>query len=241
MTEQLDRGVHGPLACASYWFPLLTASGVPVPETLIVKAPDLTPLLDGEPIEGWDEFLAGMITAGDAMGYPCFIRTGRFSGKHSWRRTCYVPDAAMMARHIGAIVEESHLADFMGLDTSVWLVRRFLWPHQGYWTAFDGLPMRRERRSFIGRGDPIIMPYWPADAIRKPSSPSWEKALERLNTNRPEDYPEIRKQALRVAEEFRGLGAWSLDWMWHQHQWVAIDMAPAECSWGNPWAEEAQR
>ncbi len=65
----------------AFWFPILKASGVEVPETHIVKAP--MPIPDKynrlNRIQ-YGSFASRLVEAGWKVGYPCFLRTGHTSG-----------------------------------------------------------------------------------------------------------------------------------------------------------------
>ena len=77
------------LNCLSYWYPILQKTGVLTPRTEIIRTDlDLSLVLDGGdvPTEAGD-FVAEVGKACNAFGYPCFLRTGVFSGKHSWKDT----------------------------------------------------------------------------------------------------------------------------------------------------------
>jgi len=157
------------VACLSYWFPKLAATGVPVPETRIVTTDlPLCMLLDGPEqkdvrLEDWQAFVAEVRSAAKEIGgFPCFLRTGHGSGKHDWRTTCYVRDPNALGQHIFNLVEWSEMVDVFGLPTKVWAVRKLL-PLLSSFTAFDGFPVNVERRYFIegarsGAGTPTGRP-----------------------------------------------------------------------------------
>ncbi len=239
--------------CLSYWFPKLQASGVPVPETHIVRTEaELMVLLGGQEPEEYLDFLNDLARACVSVGFPAFLRTGQGSGKHEWSRTCCVQDLAELESHVAALVEWSELVDFFGLPTDVWAVRRFL-DLESSFTAFRDFPVNKERRYFIRDGKVVCQhPYWPEAAIAegveggggrslvpkrpvlRPGTPAdWRERLATLNHQTPEEVAHLTALSEQVARHFEG--AWSLDWACdRQGQWWAIDMAQAAQSFHWP-------
>jgi hypothetical protein len=223
----------------AYWFPRLAAAGVPVPRTEIVATDlPLIGLCDGQPPEGLDGFLGRLRAAAGRLGYPAFLRTGHGSGKHQWRRTCYLAGPEDIPAHVAALVEWSALVDFLGLPTRTWAVREFL-PLEAPFHAFDGMPVAREFRTFFRAGRLLcIHPYWPPDSIRNPSRADWRELLaaasELSQPSRALDArPALERIVERVAPRFDG--AWSLDLARAvDGTWYAIDMAEMDRSFHWP-------
>lgn len=217
------------------WFPRLADSGVPVPRTEIVRTGvDLTQLLDGVMPEGYGGFLTDLESAARRIGPPpYFLRTGHMSGKHGWRRTCYVEDVADLPAHIAALVELSELADILGLPTGTWAVRELL-PLRASFAAFDGMPVARELRAFFRDGRPLCLhPYWPEDAVRGPTVPDWRERLAALNAMESGEAVECMELVRVVAARFEG--AWSVDFAQHEDgRWFAVDMAGMDRSFHWP-------
>jgi uncharacterized protein YbjT (DUF2867 family) len=170
--------------------------------------------------------------------YPIFLRTGHGSGKHDYRKTCYVPSASDLARHVVELVEWSACASLIGLPTTTWAVRELL-ALEAAFTAFLGaLPIGQERRCFIDAGAVVCAhPYWPPavfeDELARPSIAAWRDALAAQEAQ----YQRERKTVLALARQAAGHfeGAWSLDLArTRDGRWVAIDMAPAEVSYHWP-------
>jgi len=205
---------------------------VPTPRTHIIKTDlDFAPLMDGATPDGFEAFCQRIAFAARKVRYPAFLRTGHTSGKHNWCSTCYLDAEAEIPSHVSALVEESYLADFFGLPTDVWVVREFV-PGPVAFTAFNGLPIRKERRVFVNAGKVRCHhPYWPADAIKRASCPDWVEKLAALNAIADEDLAEILTLSATVAQALPG--AWSLDWMLcHEApRWRLIDAALAEHSY----------
>jgi hypothetical protein len=92
----------------SYWFPKLEAAGLPVPKTILIDMPEdaqkyVWGLFDGK--EGGDTrsidaFVAELATACSSVGYPAFLRTDHTSGKHNWKKACFVPDGNDLGSHV---------------------------------------------------------------------------------------------------------------------------------------------
>lgn len=232
-------------ACISRWLPLLQASGVPVPDTVIVETDlPLIRLLDGEALD--DDAFVGQLRAAAIQvgGYPVFLRTGHGSGKHEWKSTCFVERPEDMGQHMFNLVEWSACVDLVGLPTRVWAVRKFLHLDSDF-IAFDGFPVNRERRYFIADGRVRCShPYWPEGAVAQSYGidvevPDWREKLAALNEETPDEIAHLTRLSEQVAAHFDG--AWSLDWaMDVEGKWWAIDMAPAGMSFHWPACPEAR-
>jgi hypothetical protein len=224
-------------SCLSYWFPKVQAAGLPVPKTVIVKAPDLSPWLElkrGESLtKGFDGFFNDLARAcAEVGGFPVFLRTGHGSGKHEWQDTCFVPNFDVLPEHAYAIFEWSHMVDFLGLPTDVWAVREFLETEPAF-HAFDEMPVTKERRYFVRDGEVICRhPYWPEAAFEGRSFPSredWREKLAVMNSESPEEVEELTALSRRAAAAVPGF--WSVDWLRTKNRgWVLIDMAEGERS-----------
>ncbi len=214
----------------SFWFPAVVAAKVPYPNTVLVKTDvKLLNLLDGAEPEGWNAFLAEIGDACDSMGYPCFLKTGVFSGKHKWRDTCFIENRSVLPRHICELVEYSQLVDFLGLPVNEWVVRELL-PTFAPFTSFLGMPVTRERRYFIRDGEVLCRhPYWPIGSIKTTAPPAlWQPQLAAMNEEPAEEVSLLTTMSEKVSREIEG--EWSLDWLHTEGNWWAIDMALAEMS-----------
>lgn len=218
----------------AYWFPLVEAAGLPVPETLIVDGPkgDLVGLLDGVRPEGYGEFMARVETAVAQVGLPCFLRTGHTSGKHNWLSCCWMQEDSSLSRHVAALVEESCMG-IPGLPTDTWVVRELLPTapifHCG---SFGGLPVTREFRLFVRDGEvEHTQPYWPAASVAEahPSVRNWEELLDR-----EAKMTDMERQLLTAMAERAGDalgGYWSVDFMEDKDgMWWLIDCAEGDRS-----------
>ena len=226
------------------WYPLI-AGEVLTPRTVIVRASeDLAPLAYGEgapDVRPAAKALAKEIdrAAISLGGYPVFLRTGHTSGKHEWRRTCYLTGSVDIPGHIFNLVEVSELVDMFGLPTEVWAVRELLKTTPAF-HAFEGMPITKERRYFVIDGTVVgFHPYWPPEAITNPSTSDWRWRLDRIQHQPQAETNYLTLMSERVGELVPG--AWSIDWLWAQGQWYLTDMAWAERSyvwWQHPTAPD---
>lgn len=221
--------------CLSYWFPKLEKAGLPVPETKIVKTDlCLHDIIDGRSLNGFEEFFSSLKSACLEMGLPCFLRTGHTSDKHNWKYTCCVSKISRLANHIYNLVEFSAIADFIGLPTNVWVVRKML-PTKPVLTAFRGImPICREFRVFVsGSTYECMHPYWPKEALAE--------GFDEIPRSFQQKYVALcslwnteEKQVIELAREAGhavGGGSWSVDVISTINGWYITDMADAEQSY----------
>lgn len=218
-----------------YWYPKVKDLGIPMPKTEIVEVPytHLIRMLDGKMMP--KRYVQKVIEASDKTGYPLFMRTDMGSAKHSWERTCYVPEKEGLFKHIWALIDETLAAGMFGeLDPNALIFREFLYLEDAF-TAFNGLPVSKERRYFIRDGEvECHHPYWIQDAIEKDwrsNKPSdWRELLKELNS---EGDSEIKLLTLYSGQIAKALpGYWSVDYAKVLGgTWYLIDMAEGEKSW----------
>ncbi len=236
--------------CLSYWFPKLQAAGLPVPKTEILMMPDehakiIWSLFDGkctpEQAESLKPFEASVADACDRMGYPCFLRTGHFSGKHNWKNTCFVPDRACVGHRIYNLCEMSEMVGMFGeLPWRIWCVREFL-PTRPIATLqrYGDMPLVREVRAFVRGGEILcVHPYWPAGAIeegfREPPE-NLASIIAMANcVDRLDDAAELNQILSLAAHVFSDDGAWSVDVLWTELGLYVTDMAEADRSFHWP-------
>ncbi|KKK97176.1 hypothetical protein LCGC14_2655370 [marine sediment metagenome] len=222
----------------AYWFPKLLLSEQPVPKTIIIQTSgDLWDMLDGKVPHRMDEFLGELKHAISIIGHPVFLRTGHTSGKHNAKQTCLLETTERLAAHIFALVEESGMA-MPSLPMGTWAVReRLKFGNPAAFTAFNGLPIRIERRYFFRDGKvEHHIPYWPKEVFQTnyygmPLPDNWGELLWRVNQESKDEVLELTARTAVVAKRFSGW--WSVDWIITVTGWVAIDMARGEDSWGN--------
>jgi len=213
------------------WYPKIKDLPIPQPKTEIV-------LLDKRELDVIiEENLPQSVVekvkpVADKMGYPCFIRTDLASGKHGWKKSCYVDKSETLRSHIFEVVSFNLMADLMGLDFKAIIVREYI-PMDAKYTAFWGeMPVSPERRYFIDKGKVLCHhPYWIEEAIMKPSTPNWRELSKIMNTESLEEIKLLTSYSELVAEQFPKT-AWSVDFCKAKDgRWILIDMAVASKSW----------
>lgn len=170
--------------CLTTWFPILVKAGLPVPKTAIVDAgddwhkmlgiadgPTQFPKEHGEAMAIVDRVAEGIRgQASFVGGYPLFLRTSHFSGKHNWNKTCFVPDADSVLGHVCELVVTSEMFGMMGeLPWRYWAVREML-PTDAIakLPAYGDFPLVREVRAFVGGGKILCRhPYWISGSLRQ--------------------------------------------------------------------------
>ena len=169
--------------------------------------------------------------AADLLGYPLFVRTDVASGKHSWKKSCFVPSQDLLDPHIREVVSFNDNADMMGLEYTVLLFREYI-PLHSTFTAFWGdMPVSRERRYFVHNNTVFCHhPYWVKEAINRPSIDTWERELAKLNA---ESKAEIKLLTDLVERAMNGIMIpSSVDLAYTKDKrWIVIDAATASHSW----------
>lgn len=219
----------------SFWFPRVESAGLPVPETRIVRAPgELLAVLDGETPAGWGGFIVELGAACNAVGWPCFLRTGHGSGKHEWARTCFVPSRAALEAHVAALVEWSACAGPVGLSTDEWAARELIDTEPLFrCTGYHGFPVVREFRWFVRDGVvEHVQPYWPPDAVAqgRPNDLAWAAKLVAASRRSLDESTALGTLATEACRAVGG-GYWSIDFLEDRHgDWWLTDMADGDQS-----------
>lgn len=222
-----------------YWYPLLKTIKIPTPKTILVDTGDcdLSPLLDGEVPTNYYTYLQRVKTAIHEISLPCFLRTGNTSDKHSWKDTCYIEkdDDKYLSSHIRRLVEFSYMANIAGLplDYSIWAVRELI-KTKPLFHAFNDMPIAKERRLFINKGELICNhPYWPEEAFENHAT-DYKKYISELHYLTKEDEENLKRMAEFVSRFFKGY--WSIDFLQDiNNKWWLTDMAVGERSYH--WSE----
>ena len=219
--------------CISHWLPPIEAvPTIRTPKTIIVRTDvPLIDLLDGSSPDDLYEFLDELRAACRTIGHPCFLRSGYFSGKHSWLDSCFVRKSSRLLGQVGRIVEDGELASIIGFPWQVWAVREMIRTRPMF-HAFDGcMPITREFRFFVEGGAVThVQPYWPAGAIE-----------DHTNRLTPDNWRELLAEASILSDDLREQlaalsvlaanavgGDWSVDWLQDADaHWWLIDMARA--------------
>ena len=224
-----------------YWYPKVKNTRVPTPETEIVilknQHSELMPICDGDfsPIQDqWEEIL----TSARKIGFPLFMRTDEFSGKHQWKKTCFVQKEEDLKEHIKNLLEDSFMADLMGLPIRALVFRKYI-PMQNLFKAFYGeMPVNPEIRFFIRDGEILCWHwYWVEEAIERGSPKNllpfnWKDIINNAKRDylSGNDLMWLENDVRKIAKEFDGF--WSVDFcLSAKREWIMIDMAVGERSW----------
>ena len=171
------------------------------------------------------------------IGYPFFLRTGHFSGKHDWENTCYVKDKVDIRSNL---IRLANMEVIVGASAGavnpfcVWVVREML-PTKPrlVCTAYGNFPIARELRVFVdGSRVAYHVPYWPDGAIEEgsPKELDWAEKLNELQSFSADELAELCSLASRAGGACRG--RWSVDLLETDCGWYITDMAEAEKSYG---------
>lgn len=232
------------VTCLSWWFPRIKSAGVTVPKTQIVAVGDVKALAAEiyDPVEKTPhvDALAGLLAAyGDDFGWPCFLRTGHFSGKHNWKKTCYCERREDVANQISEIAYMQEMAMLLPRNPlSLWVIREMLpTTPQITCTRYGDFPVTRERRVFVENGRVAYsIPYWPDDAIEqgRPSEANWEERLPGVLSFTNAELAEVHDLAAKAgaAVGCPGHERWSVDVLETTRGWCVTDLAEAGMSYG---------
>jgi hypothetical protein len=226
-----------------YWFPKLKeieglASVLPMTRIARIHRNtwELQPVCDGDfsVLEGdWERIR----DCADTVGWPVFMRTDELSAKHSWNKTCFVEKKEDLKKHISELVEQSLLADMMGLPVRAFVMREYI-PMDEIFKAFDGMPVNPELRFFVKDHKIHCWHwYWIKEAIRAdkyhdpPLPVDWEARMDAvINSITQDEMKLLESYVMLVAEKFDG--GWSVDFCRGlDKRWWLIDMAKMEVSY----------
>ena len=251
------------------WYPIVSKL-VSTPKTIIVRAAaDLAKIAYGDEVDevveaAFRDVVIRVRDAGNALGWPVFLRSGYGSAKHDWQNTCFLARPSDVEAHLNAIIEWSEVVDILGLPSDVWAVREMLDVPFAFRAFRGSMPISRERRYFVVDGHVVgHHPYWPPEAFLKEqddifydgeSEPqtfvqesidgipdNWRGLLDQMNTETPGEVAELTALCELVGRAISG--AWSVDWLWAGSRdepaprWYLTDMAWAERSfvwWDHP-------
>lgn len=243
--DKLDLANEG-LTNLVYWYPILEEIGMRVPKTIIVhRGPcKLGHFIDGKVPEGFDQFEARLRAAMKEIGWPCFLRTGMTSDKHSWKDTCFVAEEERgFANRVARLVEVSYMANIAGrpFNFDFWAVREMI-PTSPVVTYFNEMPIAMEVRAFIRDGEiQCLHPYWPKEAFENASEDVKEKIKGLgLHTIPEEEQKELVNMIHYIAQYFPGY--WSTDMLRDKDgNWWCTDMAQGNRSYHFPQCEHAPK
>lgn len=222
-----------------YWWPLVKDLDIPMPATEIVEIGMPIIVVDSvEAARAVDKSLPGIVAAVRKLGLPAFLRTDYTSGKHEWKKTCYLTEHSVLKEHLCELFEYSGLCD---LVAEAIVVREYI-PMASKFTAFNGtMPVNPERRYFVQDGAVVCHhQYWIEEAIAeweswpkiKPSGlPSnWKELAREMNTETADEVALLTGYAIQIANAVDGY--WSVDFCKAADgRWIFIDMAEGNRSW----------
>ena len=222
-----------------YWYPKIKDIEIPQPRTEIVKLSgdhfELIEVIDGK-FDVLKKEWHDIIKAGRKIGYPLFMRTDHFSGKHNWKRTCYVEKEEDLKQHISALFDDNYMCDLAGLPINALVFRKYI-QMNNLFKAFRGeMPVNPEFRIMIRDGKfERMFWYWVEDAIEgshlKSMPNNWKSILKQAKKDiAPDDLCKLQDMAVEVAQLVHGY--WSIDFCQAKDgTWYLIDMAEGERSW----------
>jgi hypothetical protein len=224
-----------------YWHPRIEATGLVTPETVVIDAPAggvpaapaMETMAEIERARAYWVFLARVLAAGRAVGFPFVLRTGLACAKHHWRSACLVTGPSEIDARVRAT---QAWCDARNLPVRTWAVRQYLPPPVGF-TIYDGLPVGREFRVFLRDGLPLCLhPKWPRAAVDlgRPADPHWPAAFDALSELRPDTDRKVLLTLARRAATYLP-GEWAVDFMAVEDgRWVAHSASPAATAWHAP-------
>jgi len=233
-----------------YWYPYIKDLPIPQPKTVIVEIPynKFVELIDGN--STLSEYSKKFSHIMDSLGpFPIFLRTDNSGQKHSFRKTCRLPNKESLLVHILELIDSNMASDL--IDNAL-IFREWLDLDAGF-SAFNGLPINVEARIFINHGEiQCIHPYWLEDSIESwwihkklferqfdtrlqfQINPSWKKILKSQNKIVEESILILEKYARLVIEKI-GNDYWSVDFaLGRDGKWYLIDCAAGEVSYHWP-------
>lgn len=202
--------------CFTHWFPVVARLGIPHPKSRVIDFPEqLTAMLvNGDEAAGerLDDIVRSIRAFGDEVGYPLFLKSGLFSGKHEWVNTCFVAEDATDEQIKKQIVWLTHLSMMFGVELSLCLVVRSFIHTEPAFHAFEGTPITPEFRLFATDGKLNgWQPYWPEHSIQKPDTQDWAERLRAISTPGPGELEKMQAWAESVTREIGGF--WSVDFL----------------------------
>ena len=232
------------------WFPKIKDLPIPQPKTEIVQIPHkkFIELIDGNStLSEYSEQFSQIMDS--LKPFPIFLRTDNSSQKHSFKKTCRLPNKESLLGHILELVDSNMALDLV--DNAI-VFRKWLDLDAGF-VAFNGLPINVEARLFINHGMvQCVHPYWPEDAIESwwnskktfetqfdtklpfQINDSWKEILESQNDIVLQSASILEKYAKLIIDRM-GNDFWSIDFaLGRDGKWYLIDCAAGEVSYHYP-------
>lgn len=201
-----------------FWFAGVQYLNIPQPETYPVPITNPKMILNEKKIP--QEMLTSINFVTMNLKFPLFIRTDYFASKRGFKYTCFVESKDRLLPNILNLILDNVKR---GISPKVLLFRRYIEPDWRF-KAFHGeLPIAKEARVLIHKGDVIeIFPMWDwTDFVNAPPSPEEyhkvTKKLEKLpptkryeflekfdpNPYLPEGWFELLKEVNQLSEDDR--------------------------------------
>lgn len=180
--------------------------------------------LPNKTLKNFNKIVKKIKDFGTIYGYPLFIKSYTFSSKHNWENTCFIDKNSDILKHITNIIMDSELVNCeSGLG---FVIRKFIDTSYSPFTAFEGMPVVKERRYFIknkkvyGRQE-----YWVEGAFKNQNlTPKQWKQLRGLNLQTKEEILYLKSETEKIIKVLDG--DWSVDWLMDSKgQWWCIDLA----------------
>lgn len=228
-----------------YWFPLLEQykDHINYPKTIIYPLNHLNPIefLDHN-IQAISSFQINDMPKIEhifhTLGFPLFMKTDQFSGKHSWEKTCFIPNRTVFFRNLCQLIEESYCADFFGLPLNALVFRKYI-PLESPFSFFYGnMPVAKERRYFIQNKKLLCHhPYWDKavfldymDKVIGKRDDEKLRMIDEINIETPEEIELLSNYCKTILPSFPEF--WSIDFAYGKDKkWYLIDMAKGMDSW----------
>jgi len=221
-----------------YWYPKIRNLGIPTPRTKTVKlSKEEIKLCRGEMLPpGLVDKVKNLLRK---FEYPVFIRTDLSSGKHSWKKSCFVRSEKDIRGNLHEVIILNLLSGLFGLPFRAIAVREYI-PLDSKFVGFLGdMPVARERRYFIRDGKVQCRhPYWVEDAVAQGTisyswnklPQNWREILKEINTETEEEVKLLTSYAEKVAMVLEGY--WSVDFAKAKDgRWILIDMGLGDVSY----------
>ena len=147
-----DRIQLGKDSSMLLWYPKIKDLPIPQIKTEIVKTgykPLYEWLVKQIPIS--DQVLNQLYKAMDDIGkFPMFMRTDQASGKHNWKRTCYLQSKNKLLENLSNLIEEHEMQNMAGeLGYEAVVFREFLNLETAFTCFYGDFPVNKEVRCFI--------------------------------------------------------------------------------------------
>lgn len=240
LTRKRHKDLKDNINCLSNWFPLVKDLNINIPKTKIIHFPleiyekDCFDIFDGKEVsKKLEQFEKKLIQEVEQFGYPCFMKSGTFSSKHDWEKTCSIKNPKDSFKHWLNIMYNGMV---YGAGGSHFIVLRELIDTKKELFAFNNTPITKERRYFF-ENNKITKhhPYWPPQSLKNniKNNKNWEEVLDDINHESLEEIKLLKKLSLKVGKQLEKLHKnWSIDWLKDINgNWWLIDVAVMEQSY----------